>query len=119
MVTDMPEIGAHPVVDVKSATVVVTASTTCNTLPDGSRLAATAPTVEPVIVPETERFPPTAALPVTVPPSCWVNVIVLVVVPVTAKLFILSLYAVFQLVLLFAMLEAHALTVDTAIPASG
>ena len=54
---------------------------------------------------------------VNVPPSYWVKVNVFVFVPENSALFILSLNAIFQLLELFAMLEAHALPVDTALPA--
>jgi len=86
---------------------------------------ATVPVV--VIVPPVNPVP--AVTPVTpcksanvgvnVPPSYWVKVNVFVVVPEKAAFVILSLNAMFQLLELFVTLEAQALPVLTAIPASG
>ena len=56
---------------------------------------------------------------VNVPPSYCVKVNVFVVVPEKAALVILSLNAMFQLLELFGTLEAQALPVLIAIPASG
>ena len=56
---------------------------------------------------------------VNVPPSYWVKVNVFVFVPENAAFIILSLKAIFQLLELLGTLEAQALPVLTAIPASG
>ena len=56
---------------------------------------------------------------VNVPLSYWVKVNVFVFVPVNAAFVILSLNATFQFAELFGTLEAQALPVLTAIPASG
>ena len=86
---------------------------------------ATVPVV--VIVPPVNPVP--AVTPVTpcksanvgvnVPPSYWVKVNVFVVVPEKAAFVILSLNAMFQFAELLGTLEAQALPVLTAIPASG
>ena len=80
-----------------------------------------------VIVPPVNPVP--AVTPVTpcksvnvganVPPSYWVKVNVFVFVPVNAAFVILSLNATFQFAELLGTLEAHALPVLTAMPASG
>jgi hypothetical protein len=89
------------------------------------KLTATVPVL--VIVPPVNPVPAvTSVTPcksvnvgVNVPPSYWVNVNVFVVVPVKAAFVILSLNAIFQFAELLGMLEAQALPVDKAIPASG